>query len=94
MVRTIPTVDFQLALSELEQDRETFVQDVGNALKDIGFFALINHGIPRSLIDETYRQCDAFFDLDEATKRTYLQPTSVATRLSGSSTPKITQHLI
>lgn len=74
MVRTIPTVDFQLALSELEQDRETFVQDVGNALKDIGFFALINHGIPRSLIDETYRQCDAFFDLDEATKRTYLQP--------------------
>ena len=74
MVRTIPTVDFQLALSELEQDRETFVQDVGNALKDIGFFALINHGIPRSLIDETYRPCDAFFDLDEATKRTYLQP--------------------
>jgi isopenicillin N synthase-like dioxygenase len=74
MVRTIPTVDFQLALSELEQDRETFVQDVGNALKDIGFFALINHGIPRSLINETYRQCDAFFDLDEATKRTYLQP--------------------
>lgn len=74
MARSIPTVDFGLALSESSNDREAFVTQVGDALKDIGFFALINHGIPRSLIDETYRQCDAFFDLDESTKRSYLQP--------------------
>ena len=74
MTRSIPTVDFGLALSKSSDDREAFVNQVGNALKDIGFFALVNHGIPRSLIDETYRQCDAFFDLDETTKRTYLQP--------------------
>lgn len=74
MTRSIPTVDYQLALSQSEHDRTAFVNAVGDALKDIGFFALVNHGIPRELIDETYRQCDAFFDLDEATKRTYLRP--------------------
>ena len=74
MSRSIPTVDYDLARSEHAADRENFVQQVGNALKDIGFFALINHGIAREIIDETYRQCDAFFDLPEATKRTYLRP--------------------
>jgi isopenicillin N synthase-like dioxygenase len=74
MSRTIPTVDYRLALSNQSADRELFVAQVGDALKDIGFFALINHGIPRDLISDTYQQCDAFFDLDEGTKRTYLRP--------------------
>jgi isopenicillin N synthase-like dioxygenase len=74
MVRRIPTVDFRLASSDDEGENAAFVEQVGGALKDIGFFALVNHGIPRTLIDETYRQCDAFFDLDEATKRQYSQP--------------------
>ena len=74
MSRSIPSIDFRLATSEVAEERERFVAEVGDALKDIGFFALTNHGIPRSLIDETYAQCDAFFDLDEATKRSYLQP--------------------
>ena len=74
MTRTIPTVDYRLALSNSEEERHRFVQDVGDALKEIGFFALSHHGIPRELVNETYAQCDAFFDLDESTKRTYLQP--------------------
>ena len=74
MVRRIPTVDFRLASSDDEGENAAFVEQVGGALKDIGFFALVNHGIPRTLIDETYRQCDAFFDLEEATKRKYSQP--------------------
>jgi isopenicillin N synthase-like dioxygenase len=74
MARSIPAVDFALAFSDDEADTTAFVNQVGDALKDIGFFALVNHGIPRSLIDETYLQCDAFFELDEATKRAYLRP--------------------
>lgn len=74
MTRSIPSIDFRLATSDMAEERQRFVQEVGDALKDIGFFALTNHGIPRSLIDDTYAQCDAFFDLDEATKRLYLQP--------------------
>tara|TARA_B100000963_G_scaffold41735_1_gene31045 strand:- start:705 stop:1661 length:957 start_codon:yes stop_codon:yes gene_type:complete len=74
MSRSIPSIDFRLATSDDPEKRQQFVDQVGDALKDIGFFALTNHGIPRSLIDETYNQCDAFFDLDDGTKRTYLQP--------------------
>ena len=74
MTRSIPSIDFRLATSDVEEERQQFVREVGDALKDIGFFALTNHGIPRSLVDDTYAQCDAFFDLDEATKRLYLQP--------------------
>ena len=46
MTRTIPTVDYRLALSNSEEERHRFVQDVGDALKEIGFFALSHHGIP------------------------------------------------
>ena len=73
MTRSIPSIDFRLATSASEAERQQFVREVGDALKDIGFFALTHHGIARSLIDETYAQCDAFFDLDEPTKRLYLQ---------------------
>ena len=74
MTRSIPSIDFRLALSEDEGEQARFVSEVGDALKDIGFFAVTHHGIPRALVDDTYAKCDAFFDLDEPTKRTYLQP--------------------
>ena len=48
MSRSIPSIDFRLATSEVAEERERFVAEVGDALKDIGFFALTNHGIHRS----------------------------------------------
>ena len=74
MGRSIPSIDFRLATSANQADRDRFVSEVGDALKDIGFFALTHHGSARELIAATYEQCDAFFDMDEQTKRTYLQP--------------------
>lgn len=74
MTRTIPTVDFALARSPDKEDRKAFTQQVGDALQDIGFFALINHGIDTQLIAEAYTQCDRFFDLVEDVKRSYLRP--------------------
>ena len=35
--------------------REAFIQAMGHALQDIGFFALTGHGIPIEAIDEAYR---------------------------------------
>ncbi|DAC66297.1 MAG TPA: isopenicillin N synthase family oxygenase, partial [Candidatus Poseidoniales archaeon] len=49
MSRSIPSIDFRLATSDDPEKRQQFVDEVGDALKDIGFFALTNHGIPRSL---------------------------------------------
>ena len=74
MTRTIPTVDFALARSPDKEDRKAFTQQVGDALQDIGFFALVNHGIDTQLIAEAYTQCDRFFDLVEDVKRSYLHP--------------------
>jgi len=74
MTRTIPTVDYTLAHSSNEDERNDFARQVGEALQDIGFFALINHGIDTELIANAYSQCDQFFDLDEMDKRNYLLP--------------------
>ena len=74
MARDIPTVDFTLAQSSQEDERMEFVRQVGDAIQDIGFFALINHGIDTELIMKAYDQCDLFFELDESTKRSYLLP--------------------
>ena len=53
--------------------REAFIQAMGHALQDIGFFALTGHGIPIEAIDEAYRVARVFFELEPEVKRTYEQ---------------------
>ena len=72
MQRHIPVVDFSLAGSP--ETETAFVQQVGDALKDIGFFALANHGINLARIESAYSEAEGFFDLDETTKRRYARP--------------------
>ncbi|MGB1954802.1 MAG: 2-oxoglutarate and iron-dependent oxygenase domain-containing protein, partial [Candidatus Poseidoniaceae archaeon] len=74
MSRPLPVADLQDFLSGDEDRRKAFIQTVGDSLSDIGFFALINHGIDLNHIEETYKQAEYFFDLDEETKRSYLRP--------------------
>ena len=52
--------------------RERFVATMGDALKDIGFFALTGHGISADAIGRA-ATIGRFFHLDDATKRTYEQ---------------------
>ena len=72
MKRHIPVVDF--ALSSSPQTMQKFVHQVGDALKDIGFFALTNHGIDLAHIEAAYEEAEGFFDLEEAVKRRYARP--------------------
>lgn len=74
MSRVIPVIDFEEFHSNDESRRSKFITQVGESLKDIGFFALKNHGIPIELIEQSYAQGDNFFSLNEATKRNYLRP--------------------
>ena len=74
MTRTIPVIDFSDFQSTDSQRNAAFIQAVGDSLKDIGFFALKNHGIPLTLIEQSYEQGDVFFSLDEEAKRHYLKP--------------------
>lgn len=74
MSRPLPVANLQDFLSGDETRRKAFIETVGDSLADIGFFALVNHGIDLNLIEETYSQAEHFFALDEETKRLYLRP--------------------
>jgi len=47
---------------------------VGDALIDIGFFALVGHGVDMGLIDQSYKVAQDFFLRPEAEKRLYEVP--------------------
>jgi len=68
MRQTIPVLDLDQFQSSKHSE---FVEGLGNALRDIGFFALQNHGVDYRLIQKAYQISEHFFDLPEATKRTY-----------------------
>tara|TARA_B110000914_G_scaffold210981_1_gene210607 strand:- start:218 stop:862 length:645 start_codon:yes stop_codon:yes gene_type:complete len=74
MMRSIPVIDFSDYTSGDLQRQQTFIQAVGDSLKEIGFFALKNHEIPLKAIEQAYEQGDAFFSLRQVTKNAYLQP--------------------
>ena len=74
MPRSIPVIDFEDFLSDDESRRKKFVSMVGDSLKDIGFFALENHGIAIDLIEKSYQRGDEFFSLNKSVKNNYLQP--------------------
>ena len=57
-MRSIPVVDYADYLSQDENRKHEFIQAVGDSLKDIGFFALKNHGIPLTAIDDAYNAND------------------------------------
>jgi isopenicillin N synthase-like dioxygenase len=67
----IPAVDLSKFLSKNAEKQQEFIQELGSAFEDIGFVAVYNHGIPKSMIDELYRQMEAFFQLPEQVKKKY-----------------------
>jgi len=71
--RSIPIVDFADYVSGDDLRKQKFIQSVGDSLKDIGFFALKNHGIPVELIQQSYDKGDEFFGLASKEKMEYAQ---------------------
>ncbi len=67
----IPTVDLALFTQGDANQREIFVQQLGAAFHEVGFVAVANHGIPKSLVDGFYAASKAFFALQEDVKRKY-----------------------
>lgn len=68
---TIPVIDLLDYRSEDPNCRQRFIEQVGDSLTKVGFFALTSHGINQDLIQKSYRQSQALFDLDESVKRDY-----------------------
>lgn len=67
----IPTVDLSQFVHGSPAEQTAFVQDLGKAFHEVGFVAVVNHGIPKQLVDGYYAASKAFFALPEEVKRKY-----------------------
>ena len=70
----VPTVDLSKYVHGTQEEKDQFVQDLGRAFHEVGFVAVVNHGIPKQLVDAFYNASKAFFALPEEVKRQYEIP--------------------
>jgi isopenicillin N synthase-like dioxygenase len=75
LLQTIPVVDLQDFHADSPDRQQKFVTTMGRALEDIGFFALVNHGVDSSLIRQAYQVAEQFFELPDSVKLRYEDPT-------------------
>jgi isopenicillin N synthase-like dioxygenase len=54
MHSNIPTIDFSRFLNRSSHDRQQTAFEVDNALRNVDFFHLVNHGIDRGKIDTCF----------------------------------------
>lgn len=74
MLQTIPVVDLEDFRSNLPATQQAFVQTMGQALEEIGFFAVVNHGVEENLLTQAYTVVQQFFALPEPVKLRYEDP--------------------
>lgn len=67
----IPTVDLSQFVNGSAAEQTAFVRDLGKAFHEVGFVAVVNHGIPKSLVDGFYAASKAFFALPDEVKKKY-----------------------
>ncbi|MFM7202408.1 MAG: isopenicillin N synthase family dioxygenase [Myxococcota bacterium] len=79
-LQTIPVVSLQDYLQGGPATRTRFIETLGDALVDLGFFALDEHLIDAKLIDQAYGQAQALFDLPESRRRAYEDPSVAGQR--------------
>ena len=70
-MQKIPSVNLEDFLSEDENKRQKFVNEIGKAYEDIGFVALKGHFLDQELVDNLYQQIKEFFSLPTEVKRKY-----------------------
>jgi isopenicillin N synthase-like dioxygenase len=65
----IPVVDFGPFLNGSPAERKAVARQIGEACRNIGFFYLINHGVPAILTRQTFEEARRFFALPAEKKR-------------------------
>lgn len=72
--RVIPLVDLSGFVHGNEAHRIDFVKKLGDAFHEVGFVGVINHGIPKSLVNGFYDAAKEFFALPDEIKSKYEVP--------------------
>ena len=65
--RSVPCIDF----SDYQERRPEIADALWSAATEVGFFQLVNHGIPRVQIDEAFAMSERFFALPKQVKAQY-----------------------
>jgi len=66
-IREVPRID----LSDFEARKSEIADQLWQASTDIGFFQIVNHGIPQEQIDEAFAMTERFFALPHEIKAQY-----------------------
>ena len=69
--RTIPVVDLAKFVHGSTDDQKAFVEALGKAFHEVGFVGVVNHGIPKQLVDDFYAASKRFFSLPVLSKSQY-----------------------
>src|SRR3989442_4219976 len=56
----IPVIDLEPYFSGAPGAIKSVAGELATALEDIGFFIIVNHGVPRDLIDRTFAEARRF----------------------------------
>ncbi|KAF3440137.1 hypothetical protein FNV43_RR18415 [Rhamnella rubrinervis] len=67
----IPTIDYQLLFSHDPEQHSKALDELARVCEDYGFFYLVNHGIPESVIERALEGISEFFNLTDEEKREY-----------------------
>ncbi len=70
-MNNIPSVNLADFLSDDNDRKQKFVNEIGSAYEEIGFVSLKNHFLDDELIDNLYSEIKGFFELPLETKRQY-----------------------
>lgn len=68
---TIPVLNLEDYTKGSSEQRSKFIENLGNSLCDVGFFALTNHGIDQDRINRAYKAIHDLFLLPTEVKEKY-----------------------
>jgi len=74
MLTTVPVIDLAPFTAGAPADRAAVGRAIDAACTEIGFFTIVGHGVPASLIDRMRETSLAFFDLPTAEKQAVGRP--------------------
>lgn len=70
----IPSLDLADFTNGTPAQKEAFVRKLGEAYQNIGFVAIKNHGLSKTLQDRLYHAIKTFFSLPDEVKKHYQKP--------------------
>jgi len=68
VISDVPVVDLSGARGGEASERRRVATAIDEACREIGFFAIVGHGVPGPLVDEVHRLGHRFFELSPADK--------------------------